>query len=292
MVEHLPEDVSLAEYRHITDQLMRHAADITELNTIRKHLSLIKGGQLARIAEPARIYGWLLSDVAGDRLDTIGSGLAAADLTTAVAASEILHRHDISVSENISKALKRETPFSLRNALLKIFGNNELFCQILAEKSLKMGYVPWLLTTDMQGEAAVYAQMIPDIVRSARSENSRINLPCIAICGGETTIKVTGSGKGGRNQEMALNAAIQICNLKKVTVACLASDGKDGNSEACGAIIDTNSYDRLLSAGINPRAYLYNNDSYSALSRIDATIPALNTGTNLNDVMLILIDKE
>jgi hydroxypyruvate reductase len=283
--------VSLQEFRNVTRKLQLAGADIIELNTVRKHLSLIKGGQLAILAEPGRIYGYLLSDVPGDRMDTIGSGLAVLDKTTSKAAQNILDQYDIDAGDAVEKALIKETPEILRNAVMKIIGNNELLCQIVAEKIMKNGYIPWLLTTDMQGEASQYARMIPDIVSSARSRQSKINLPCIAICGGETTVKVTGSGRGGRNQEMALAAAIQIKNLEKVTVACIASDGIDGNSEYAGAIVDTNSYDRMLSAGINPEAYLHNNDSTSALSRIDAVIYTGNTNTNLNDILLVLIEK-
>lgn len=292
LVEFPRENVELAELIRITCEMQLAGADIIELNTVRKHLSRLKGGQFAKLAEPANIYGFALSDVNGDRLDTIGSGLAVRDQTTSQAALDILRKYKVKVSNKIESAILEETPFNIRNAITKIIGNNELFCRIAAEKIMKKGYIPWLLTSEMQGEARHYSRMIPDIVQSARSSKSKINLPCIAICGGETTVKVQGSGKGGRNQEMALAAAIEIKNLRKVWVACIASDGKDGNSENCGAIVDTNSYNRLLSAGINPEGYLHNNDSATALNRIDATISQQDTQTNLNDLMLILIEKE
>jgi len=229
--------------------------------------------------------------VPGDRTDTIGSGLAAPDFTTSQAAQEILKKYNVETNPQILKAISQETPDKLRNIRQKIIGNNELLCHITAEIILKNGYIPWLLTSDMAGEAKNYARMIPDIVKNALSPKSRINLPCIAICGGETTVKVTGKGKGGRNQELALSAAISIRNLKGVTVAAVASDGKDGNSEYAGAIVDSNSYDRMLSCGINPEAYLHNNDSSNALNKIDAVINTGNTNTNLNDLLLILIEK-
>jgi len=291
LVELPRKGVSIEDIRKITRHLQLAGADIIELNTVRKHLSMIKGGQLAQLAEPANIYSYLLSDVPGDRIDTIGSGLAAADLTTSQAALDILNKYNVETNPQILKAISQETPDKLRNIRQKIIGNNELLCQITAEITLKNGYIPWLLTTDMAGEAKNYARMIPDIVKNARSPRSRINLPCIAICGGETTVKVSGTGKGGRNQELALAATIAIRNLKGVTVAAVASDGKDGNSKYAGAIVDSNSYDRLLSTGINPEAYLHNNDSSNALNKIDAVLNTGNTNTNLNDLLLIVIEK-
>ena len=283
--------VSLTELKNITRELQLGGADIIELNTVRKHLSQIKGGQLAKLAEPARIYGFLLSDVAGDRPDTIGSGPAVPDKTTSEAAHRILEQYKIECTEAVKKAIMAETPRSVRNAVMRIIGNNEMFCYIAAEIIMGQGYIPWLLTTDMNGEARNYARLIPDIVKNARNPKSGIQLPCIAICGGETTVKVTGNGKGGRNQELALAAAIAIRNLKGVTVAALASDGSDGNTDNAGAVVNTNSYDRMLSAGINPEACLHNNDSATALSRIDAVIQSGATETNLNDILLILIEK-
>jgi len=291
LVELPRKGVFIEDIKNITRQLQLAGADIIELNTVRKHLSLIKGGQLAQLADPAKIYSYLLSDVPGDRTDTIGSGLAAPDLTTSQAALEIIKKYNVETTPQILKVISLETPNKLRNIRQKIIGNNELFCQITAEIILKNGYIPWLLTNDMAGEAKNYARMIPDIVKNARSPKSRINLPCIAICGGETTVKVKGTGKGGRNQELALAAAIAIRNLKNVTVATIASDGKDGNGEYAGAIIDTNSYDRLLSTGTSPEIALRNNDSSTALSKIDATINTRNTHTNLNDLLLIIIEK-
>ncbi|MCF7913214.1 MAG: DUF4147 domain-containing protein [Candidatus Cloacimonetes bacterium] len=284
-------DVSIFDIINITRQLQLAGADVIELNTVRKHLSLIKGGQLAELVAPANIFSFLLSDVAGDRADTIGSGLAAPDNTTSQAALNILDQFRIEVEPQIIKAIKPETPVKLRNVVQRIIANNELFCQITAEIIMEKGYIPWLITTEMQGEAKTYARIIPDIVKNARSPKSRINLPCIAICGGETTVKVAGKGKGGRNQELALAAAIAIRNLKNVTVATIASDGKDGNSQFAGAIVDTNSYDRLLSTGTSPETALSNNDSSTALSKIDATIDTGITGTNLNDLLLVLIEK-
>jgi glycerate 2-kinase len=288
----LPRDnVTLPEIADITKKLQLRGADIIELNTVRKHLSKLKGGQLARAAEPAQVFCFLLSDVIGDRLDTIGSGYAAPDNTTGASALCILQQYSIHISNNIKNALQEETPAMLRNAINRIIGNNELLCHITAQKIMQRGYIPWLLTTEMNGEAIHYAKMIPDIVKSARSAKSRIALPCIAICGGETTVTVRGNGKGGRNQELALAAAINIRNLDGVTVAAIASDGIDGNTKFAGAIVDTNSYDRMLSCGINPEAFLHNNDSSTALGKIDAVIQTGNTNTNLNDLLLILIEK-
>ncbi len=291
MVELPLEGVSITEIRDITQKLQKAGADIIELNAVRKHLSQLKGGRLAKLAEPAKIYSFLLSDVADDRLDTIGSGLAAADLTTSASALKILRDYKISVTENIELAIVEETPKKLRNVISRLIGNNELLCQTVAENIIAEGYIPWLLTTSMNGEAKHYANMIPDIVHKARHPKSQIQLPCIAICGGETTVNVKGTGKGGRNLEMALAAAINIRTLKGVTVATIASDGADGNTPFAGAIVDENSHDKMLSSGANPEAFLRSNDSATALQRIDATITTGATGTNLNDLLLILINK-
>ncbi|MCF7918960.1 MAG: DUF4147 domain-containing protein [Candidatus Cloacimonetes bacterium] len=283
--------VSLAEISKITIGLQKAGADIIELNAVRKHLSQLKGGRLAKLAEPAQIYSFLLSDVPGDRIDTIASGPAAPDGTTSASALSILRNYHIPVTENIENAIRNETPKELRNVVTRLIGNNELLCQIVAEKIMAEGYIPWLLTTSMEGEASHYARMIPDIVHKARHSKGEIQLPCIAICGGETTVTVKGKGKGGRNLEMALTAAINIRNLKGVTVATCASDGADGNTELTGAIIDTNSYNKMLSAGVTPEISLHNNDAWTALERIDATYSLAPTATNLNDLLLILIEK-
>lgn len=290
MVEYPADGVSISEIADITVKLQKKGADIIELNSVRKHLSRLKGGRLAKLAEPANVFSFILSDVAGDRLDSIASGLTAPDKTTSDSAMEILKNYDIEVSENISRAIKVETPEKLRNVINRIIGNNELLCQIAAEKIMKEGYIPWLITTSMDGEARHYANMIPDIVNSVRQPDSRIKTPCIAICGGETTVKVTGNGRGGRNLELALNAAVKVKDLKGVCVATIASDGYDGNSGLAGAVIDENSYDRMLSVGMKPEISLKNNDSASILKKIDAVIDGRSSQTNLNDLLLILID--
>lgn len=283
--------VNISDISRITQQLQKAGADIIELNTVRKHLSQLKGGRLAKLAEPREIDAFLLSDVTDSRLDTIASGPAAADKTTSASALLILQNYDIKVSEQVKKAMRKETPAQINNVNNTIIGNNELLCHVVAEKALREGIIPWLLTTSMHGEASHYARMIPDIIRKVRLPNSKIKLPCLAICGGETTVTVKGKGKGGRNLELALAAAIEIRDQKKVTVAAVASDGRDGRTDFAGAHVDENSYDRMLSRGLMPEAYLKNNDSATALQRIDAVIQTGETNTNLNDLLLVLIEK-
>ena len=283
--------INIKELIDIYTKLSEAGADIIEINTVRKHLSQLKGGQLAKLAAPAKIFSYLLSDVEGNRIDTIASGYTSPDKTTSQAALSILDEYGIKVSSICRKAIKNETPKSLFNVQFnKVIGDNELFCHVAAKIIMKKGYTPWLITTEMSGEARRYAEFVPEIIKRARNSKGRINLPCIAICGGETTVTVTGNGFGGRNQEMALAAAIKIQNIPGVTVACIASDGMDGKSENAGAIVDNRSYTRMLSAGVNPKASLHNNDSASALAKIDAVIRTWQTDTNLNDVMLIYIE--
>ncbi len=288
----LRDGVTLDDLKAITKALQHGGADIVELNSVRKHLSKIKGGQLADLVKPAQIHGFLLSDVIGNRMDTIGSGPAVADATTADEALKNLKRYFKTTIPIVENAMKKETPNNITNATHKIIGDNELFCHLAAEKMRAKGIYPLILTTEMRGEARLFAKKIPDIVKSLRQLKGIIKFPCVAICGGETTVTVKNpNGIGGRNQELALAAAIEIKDMKGVTVAACASDGADGHSDRAGAIIDWESYEEMTSKGIKPEDYLDNNDSTLALDEIIATITTGPSNTNVNDILMILIEE-
>ncbi|MCF7912881.1 MAG: DUF4147 domain-containing protein [Candidatus Cloacimonetes bacterium] len=288
----LRDGITLDDLRGITEALQQGGADIVELNSVRKHLSKIKGGQLAELVKPAQIHGFLLSDVIGNRLDTIGSGPAVPDQTTTDNAVKNLEKYTQDRFAHVKDAMQKETPNTVTNATHKVIGDNELFCHLAAEKMRAEGIFPIILTTEMRGEARVFAGKIPEIVKSLRQLKGIIQFPCVAICGGETTVTVKNpDGIGGRNQELALAAAIAIRKMKGVSVAACASDGADGRSDNAGAIVDWESYDKMISIDIDPEDYLNANNSTLALDEIKAAIKTGPSNTNVNDILMIRIEE-
>ena len=271
--------LSLEQKGSITGQLLARGADIHQMNTVRKHLSQIKGGQLSEMARPAETVSLILSDVIGDNVEVIGSGPTAADPTTIGDALELLERFEI--SGNASNLL-RETPKST-DATNKVIGSNRLALAAARKKARSLGYRTLLLSSTVQGETREVARVLASIAREVREQGYPAKPPVCLLSGGETTVTLRGSGKGGRNQEFALAAAIAISGLDGVTILCCGTDGTDGPTDAAGGIVNGNTAD------CGAREALENNDSYPYLESRDGLVITGPTGTNVMDIQVMLI---
>jgi hydroxypyruvate reductase len=294
----LPADpVTLEEKQQMTKLLLACGADIHEINTIRKHISGIKGGQLARLAAPATVESLLLSDVIGDSLDVIGSGPTAPDASTYAGALEILRRYGLmekaprSVSERLSAGAAgriAETPKPgdplFKRVRNTIVGSNRLALAAAARKARELGYRTLVLASEVQGETREIARMHAAIAREMVSSGRPVRPPACIITGGETTVTIRGTGRGGRNQEFALAAAMDIAGLPGVVVFSAGTDGADGPTDAAGAIADVDT----LARGPEARRYLDNNDSYPYFQTLGDLVITGPTNTNVMDVRLIL----
>ncbi|MFY9154434.1 MAG: DUF4147 domain-containing protein, partial [Prolixibacteraceae bacterium] len=282
--------VSLEDIIFITNHLLACGADIVEINTIRKHLSAVKGGRFAQQCGGAKIYSIVLSDVVGDHPDAIASGPAFPDSSTSADALRILEKYSIRIDSHLKKALESETPKFLDNCETVISGNVSELCRAAAESAEHLGYTPLILTTSVNSEAKEFGKFLASIAHEIKAGNtaSYPQAPCAIITGGETVVHLTGKGKGGRNQELALSAATGIEGLGNVLVFSVGSDGTDGPTDAAGGIVDGSSVSRMRAASVSPEASLENNDSYSALKSSGDLILTGPTGTNVNDLMVVL----
>lgn len=282
------EDPSIPEEEllEITRQLLASGADIVEINTIRKRLSRVKGGRYAEICAPARMECIVLSDIIGDPLDMIASGPAYPDSSTREEALEILRKYNISLSLAARAKMDRETPKTIENVRTFISGSVRELTKAAARKAGELGYESRILTDCLVCEAREAGSFLGSIARSHAAEG-----PLAFIAGGETVVSITGTGKGGRNQELALASAELIDGLKEVVIFSLGSDGTDGPTDAAGGIVDGTTKAALLSDGISIHETLTDNNSYEALARINGLIMTGPTGTNVNDVSVVLIGR-
>lgn len=283
------EGVTLNDMKDVTSQLLACGADIVEINTIRKHLSGVKGGHFAELCAPAHVFMVVLSDVLGDRLDSIASGPAAPDMSTSEEALEIVKKYDLKLKPELMKILAHETPKKLDNVTAVITGSVTALCQAVAELSRSRGYTPLVLTTTMTCEAREAGSFMASIAREIKTSGRPVNAPCAVIAGGETVVHLTGHGMGGRNQEFALSASMGISGLQGVVIASLGSDGTDGPTDAAGGIVDGQTESVLRAKGISIPDVLKENDAYNALKQADALLMTGPTGTNVNDVAIALI---
>ena len=280
--------VSKTELKDITGQLMACGADIVEINTIRKRLSAVKGGRFAKACAPARVFSIVLSDILGDPLDMIASGPAYPDASTCDEALEIADRYRLRLSEAAKELLRKETPKALDNITTVVTGSVSRLCLAAAEECKSLGYRPVILTDRLCCEARAAGSFLASVLKTHAGD--RENLAFIA--GGETVVHLTGKGKGGRNQELALSGAGIISGLDNVCLFSFGSDGTDGPTDAAGGFVDSNSGKRLSELGIDIEKVLSDNDSYRALSQIDGLLVTGPTGTNVNDVSIGLIRAE
>lgn len=283
----LPE-VSTEELQSVTSQLLSSGADIVEMNTVRKRLSKVKGGRFALHCAPAKIFSVVLSDIIGDPLDMIASGPAYPDSSTSAEAFKIAEKYNLLLSPEAMSCLRKETPKEITNATTEITGSVRELCLAAKDACLCLGYEPVILTDCLNIEARDAGKMLAEII----AENRNPEKPLAFIAGGETVVRVTGSGKGGRNQELALSAAQYISGFKNAAVFSVGSDGTDGPTDAAGGFVDGDTASRLSSLGIGIASVLKNNDAYNALSACGGLIFTGPTGTNVNDISVALIKTE
>jgi hydroxypyruvate reductase len=282
------ENVELEDLISITDQLLRSGATILEINAVRKHLSRVKGGHFAETVNPARIFSLVLSDVLGDRLDTIASGPTYPDFTTSQDALRIIEKYDIKLPSRVLNALKKETPKSLENVGARIVGSISIACEAAKVAAEQLGYNSMILTATLDCEAREAGTFLGAIAREIVSRDRPVKRPCVIILGGETVVHVKGKGLGGRNQELALSAARGIWGLNNVVIASVATDGTDGPTDAAGGIVDGETMARLREKGIDVAEVLNNNDSYHALEAVGNLLRTGPTGTNVSDLIILL----
>lgn len=279
---------TLNELQKITANLLSCGATIEEINTIRKHLSEVKGGRFAEHCRPAAVYTVILSDVLGDRLDTIASGPSVSDMSTSDEALKIIEKYKISVSNEIKEFLSRETPKSVDNSTYFIGGSVRNLCKSAKEIAEKLGYQAIIVTDSLTSEAYDAGK---NIAKAAKEYLNAKN-PTALIFGGETVVHIKGTGKGGRNQELVLSASEEISGIENIAIFSVGSDGTDGPTDAAGGYVDGKTVEILKKQGIDVKSYLANNDAYNALKMCDGLIITGPTGTNVNDVSIALVKPQ
>ncbi len=302
LMEWLAEGLTLDDLRALTNELLRCGATINELNTLRKHISRVKGGQLARLAQPARVVSLILSDVLGSPLDVIASGPTAPDsstyanclailekyaLTEKIPASILAH-YERGARGEIADTPKANDPLFARVTNV-VVADNQIACDAAAAEAAARGYVVEMLSTRMEGEARELGQMLGALAQSelpAATGDTRY-----AKCwlgGGEPTVHLRGHGKGGRAQELVLAAALEMDGAQPVVILSAGTDGTDGPTDAAGAIADNTTLARARERGLDANGYLENNDAYSFFAALDDLVITGPTNTNVNDLMLVL----
>ena len=277
--------IPLEELKEINCRLLASGADITEVNTIRKRLSSVKGGRFGALCSPAHVYSILLSDVIGDYPDMIASGPALPDSTTSTQALEIAERYHLCLNPLTKELLKRETPKELLNVTTIIIGGVHELCLEAKNVAETLGYKAVLLTDRLQCEAREAGKFLGAIAQSQAGHKRKT----AHIIGGETVVHLIGRGKGGRNQELALAAAEQLRDLPAVIIS-VGSDGTDGPTDAAGGIVDGETARELEAQNISIQQVLEENDAYQALKKCDGLVFTGPTGTNVNDVAVLLME--
>lgn len=296
--------VTLEDKSRITELLLESGAEIGEINAVRKHLSLTKGGGLVKSAYPARMLTLILSDVVGDDLDIIASGPTVADSSTFADALEVLGRYGLTKSapDAVLKRLQRgadgdypETLKSNAEELHKtinvLVGTNAMALQAAVDRARDLGYNATVLSAAMTGETREAAEVHASLAREMFGEEAPSAAPACLLSGGETTVTIRGQGKGGRNQEFALAAALGIEGLPGAVILSGGTDGTDGPTDAAGAVVDGTTVARARNAGLDPLEYLDNNDSYTFFEALGDLLITGPTLTNVMDLRVVLVDK-
>lgn len=296
------EGITLSQLQEVTLLLLKSGATIQEVNAVRKHLSAVKGGQLARAAYPARMVSLIISDVVGDRLDTIASGPTYPDPTTYSDALSVLKKYKLKEKVppriivhliNGVKGVIPETPKvgeeCFQNAYYKIIASNADALAAAAEVGRTHGLNVHILTTTMQGEARHVGEYLSHVTREVYETERPIPRPALLLLGGETTVTVKGEGIGGRNQELVLSTALGIAGLKTTTIVSFSTDGIDGPTDATGAVADGFTIQRAEQLGLDPSCYLENNDSYHFFKELGDLLITGPTGTNVMDVTALMV---
>ena len=277
--------ISGAELQDITGQLLACGADIVEINTIRKRLSAVKGGRFAQCCMPAQVFSIVLSDILGDPLDMIASGPAVPDTSTCEQAVAIAEKYNLKLTEDAWALLRQETPKELTNVTTQINGSVRELCSAAAVVCRELGYEPVLLTDQLTCQAKEAGSFLASVLKTHAGDGKKWAF----IAGGETVVHLTGHGKGGRNQELALAAAAGIAGISGAAVFSVGSDGTDGPTDAAGGYTDYETAAELKAFGLNIYQVLQDNDAYHALQKTGGLIITGPTGTNVNDVAVALL---
>lgn len=273
------------ELQDITAQLLACGAHITEINTIRKRLSAVKGGRFAQRCAPAHVYAVVLSDIVGDPLDMIASGPACPDSSTCADAVAVAEKYALRLSEQAWALLRQETPKELSNVTTQITGSVRQLCAAAGAACERLGYRTVLLTDRLTCEAREAGSFLGSIARTYADSGENIAF----LAGGETIVHLVGNGLGGRNQELALSAAIAISGTSNIAVFSVGSDGTDGPTDAAGGYVDGDTVAAMQVAGLDIHKVLANNDAYHGLQAAGGLLITGPTGTNVNDVAVALI---
>jgi glycerate 2-kinase len=287
--------ISLTDMQALTSTLLASGASIDEINILRRRLDRLKGGGIVRLANQARIVSLIISDVVGNALETIASGPTAPDPSSHADALQAIDQYDLRQSapaaiisrlENASETPKADDPL-FTNALNIIVASSLLAAQAALAQAETEGFIPYLLRTDLHGEARQAAFELATFLRQVRRSGSPVLSPACIVAAGETTVALKGSGKGGRNTELALAAVSELANFPGVMLVTLASDGEDGPTDAAGAVVTGDTYRQALALGLQPGRYLDRNDSYTFFAVLDDLLKPGSTGTNVNDLVFL-----
>lgn len=294
-------DITLEDLRALTDALLRCGATINEINALRKHLQQLQGGGIAQLAAPATVIALILSDVVGDPLDVIASGPTSPDTTTFADAWAVLETYGLveaiprSIVERLRAGLAGQVPETPKpgEALFErvhnvVIGSNALAAQAAVGRARELGFAALVLSTYVEGEAREVARVAAALAKDLARNGRPLRPPACLVLGGETTVTLRGAGRGGRNQELALAAAIALDGWPRVLIATLATDGNDGPTDAAGAIATGETAAQGRALGLEARAYLANNDSYTYFDRLGGLIRTGPTNTNVNDLLFVL----
>lgn len=273
------------ELSDVTEQLLACGADIVEMNTIRKRLSAVKGGKFALHCAPAKVFSIVLSDILGDPLDMIASGPASPDSSTCAQALHLVDKYHLRISGEARRCLKTETPKELSNVESVISGSVTELCRAAAKSCRQLGYEPVLLTDQLDCEAREAGSFLASVAKTHRKTSRSMAF----IAGGETVVHLKGKGKGGRNQELALSAAPGLSGIENAALFSIGSDGTDGPTDAAGGYVDGSTKRCLADQGIDIYRVLEDNNAYEALKACDGLIITGPTGTNVNDVAVLLL---
>ena len=274
-----------SDMARLTSELLASGASITEMNTIRKRMSAVKGGKFALLCKPAKVFSIVLSDIIGDPLDMIASGPAYPDSSTREEAEAIAEAYGLTLTDEMKKLLAEETPKSLDNVETHVTGSVRELCASASRAAEELGYKSFVITSYLSCIAREAGVMMADI--AMHNKDSKESLAF--IMGGETVVKLTGKGKGGRNQELALSAAPLLSSVENAAVFSVGSDGTDGPTDAAGGYVDSDTLSILKAKGIDVQKVLEDNDAYHALEKCGGLVITGPTGTNVNDVSVLLI---
>lgn len=286
--------LTLPDLRASNELLMRAGASIEELNTVRQHLSQIKGGGLANMARPAQVLALILSDVVGDKVEVIASGPTARPAGTRQQALDIIQRYELSTSlpGPVLRALEIGPDGELGRAQAlenTVIASNRTAAEAALEAGRGIGFNSRIITTEMEGQARRAGALAAGLAKTVLEHGDPLPAPACLILGGETTVKIQGDGIGGRNQELALAAAIELDGLKLCALASFDTDGIDGPTPAAGAVVTGEAASAARSRRLDPDEHLARSDSHTLLSAIGATLTTKPTGTNVNDLVFVLV---